>query len=66
MHKLSAEEKNCIADHLSILTESLQTRQIDIYEFSRRVHGLLQFVNAIVQKREAALDERVRGSGDYD
>ncbi len=66
MHKLSVEEKNRIADHLSILNESLQTRQIDIYEFSRRVHRLLQFVNAIIQKRETALDERVRGSGDYD
>ncbi len=54
MHKLSVEEKNCIADHLSILNESLQTRQIDIYEFSSRVHKLLQFVNAIIEKRETA------------
>lgn len=66
MHKLSVEEKNCIADHLSALNESLRTRQIDIYEFSNRVHKLLQFVNAIVEKRETDLDERVRGAGDYD
>ncbi len=66
MYKLSVEEKNCIADHLSTLNESLRTRQIDIYEFSSRVHKLLQFVNAIIEKRETALDERVRGAGDYD
>jgi len=56
MHKLSVEEKNRIADHLSILNEFLQTRQIDIYEFSRRLHKMLQFVNAIIEKRETALD----------
>ena len=66
MRKLSVEEKNRIADHLVTLNESLRTRQIDIYEFSSRVHKLLQLANAIIEKREKALDERVRGAGDYD
>ncbi len=66
MRKLSAEEKNRIADHLAFLNESLQSGQIDISEFGRRIQELLQIVNAIIEKREAALDERVRGAGDYD
>ena len=66
MRKLSVEEKNRIADHLVTLNESLRTGQIDIYEFNSRVHKLLQFVNAIIERRETALDERVRGAGDYD
>ncbi len=66
MRKLGVEEKNRIADHLAFLNESLQSGQIDIYEFSRRVEALLQFVKGIIEKREAALDERVRSAGDYD
>ncbi len=66
MRKLSAEEKNRIADHLAFLNESLRSGLIDIYEFGRRIQGLLQVVNAIIEKREAALDERVRSAGDYD
>ncbi len=66
MRKLGVEEKNRIADHLAFLNESLQSGQIDIFEFGRRMQELLQIVNAIIEKREAALDERVRGAGDYD
>ena len=66
MRKLSAEEKNRIANQLAFLNGSLRSGQIDIFEFGRRIQELLQVVNAIIEKREAALDERVRGAGDYD
>ena len=66
MRELSVEEKNRIADHLAFLNECLQSGQIDIYEVGKRVQKLLQVVNAIIEKREAALDEQVRGAGDYD
>ncbi len=66
MRKLSIEEKGRISEHLSILSESLRDSQIDIREFGRRVDALSQFVNGVIEKREADLDERVRGAGDYD
>jgi hypothetical protein len=66
MRKLNIEEKNRIADHLAFFNESLRSGQIDIHEFARRVEKLLQFVKGIIEKREAALDERVWGAGDYD
>ncbi len=49
MRKLEVEEKNRIADHLAFLDESLQSGQIDIYGFSRRVGALLQFVKGIIE-----------------
>ena len=66
MRKLSIEEKGRISEHLSALSESLRVSQIDIREFGRRVDGLLQFVNSVIERRDASLDERVRGAGDYD
>ncbi len=65
MRNLSLEDKDRIAEYLSGLNESLQENQIDIYEFAGSVEALLRFVNAIIEKRQAALDERVRGAGDY-
>ena len=65
MRNLSLEDKVRIAEYLSGLNESVQENQIDIYEFARSVEALLRFVNAIIEKRQAALDERVRGAGDY-
>lgn len=65
MRNLSLEDKDRIAEYLCGLNESLQENQIDIYEFAGSVEALLRFVNAIIEKRQAALDERVRGAGDY-
>lgn len=65
MRNLSLEDKDRIAEYLSGLNESLQENQIDIYEFAGSVEALLRFVNAIIEKRQAALEERVRGAGDY-
>ncbi|MFQ5927208.1 MAG: hypothetical protein ACE5MH_07215 [Terriglobia bacterium] len=66
MRKLSVEEKERIAEQLSILHESLRDSQIDIHEFGRRIDRLSQIVDGIIEKREKALDEKVRGAGDYD
>lgn len=54
------EERDGIAEHLSTLDESLRRSQTDIYEFGRMAERLSQFVNGIIERREAALDERVR------
>lgn len=66
MDKLSLEEKNRIAGHISILDESLRDSQVDIYEFGRRVDKLWRLVREMIEKREAALDGRVCSAGDYD
>lgn len=66
MRNLSVEEKDRIAGHFSLLNESLRDSQTDIYEFGRQVERLFQFVNGIIERREADLDEKVRSAGDYD